>query len=319
MNQISFMELKEYVNARTKAVRVPSAGKLMEDDSQPVMHGRFGKFGVIKIVDGDRTVFQSLRGGTFEEITLYPAGGCLAGNDLSQQGKEITVRSDDGMTYCVSTYNKDLHVFVDGIQMPDGMWLPEMQMKKWRSGDGRGRYKEFADMERERFLQVMDRVSEITVYMSGYAVYYSGGRHSVFALCKCSEYRYVSVADTVRLDKEKLAMLPWHIFLTMVGEDRNAKNSRNKKQEERWDYDGEDIRFFEYFVSEYFRGEVRGDLLWELLLMLDAENRNIILLYFFDGWKQDEIAAVFHYSRETISRRIREGIRKMREAYREMK
>lgn len=152
MNQISFLELKEFVNARTKAARVPSVGKLMEGDSRPVIHGRFGKFGAIKIMDGDRTVFQSLRGGTFEEITLYPVGGCLAGNDLSRYSKEITIRSDDGMTYSVSSYNKGLRISVDGVQLPDGMWLPEIQMKKWRSESGRGRYKEFADMERERFL-----------------------------------------------------------------------------------------------------------------------------------------------------------------------
>ena len=314
MKLITFAELKEYVDVRTKEERVPSANKLICRKTKPVVHGRFGKFEKIRIMEGRRTIFLSCNGGTFEDFSFYPAGGFLGGMDMSQKSRAILVRTDEDIAYEITSH-ENLRIVVDGITMPDGMWLPEIQLKKWRSMKDCRRYKEFDDPYRDRFMEKMKGVSEITVFVDGSVVYYSGGHHSTFALCKCGECQYASVTDTVRIHGDELDRLPWHIRLTMVGEDRIAKNLLNKRKEDAWDYDRQDMWQYGYYVKEFFNMEMRDDLLWNLLLDIDADVREMIWMYYFGGWKQSEIADVMECARETVSRRINEGIAKMRREY----
>ena len=328
MKQITFAELREFVNVETKELRVPNPKKILEHKTKPVIHGRFGKFDEIRISKNGEEIFSSNRTGIFEEVTLFPTGGYLAGNDMSVISREIIIRSEDGGEMSFSSEGVILQLIVDGSEIPDGLWISEME--RWESPEIRKYISEVWGMDpsyigrnrpyyaAEDFFELMEKMTEITVFTDGNVIYSAGGGNSVFALCKCCEYEYVTVTDTVRIQRNALDMLPWHVRLTMMGDDRKIKNSSNKKKEVLLFDDSEEGDSFQDVVAEFFRmGRVSDDV-WELMLELEEEKRKVILLYFFDCDKQEVIAKKLHISRETVSRRIKRILGEMKELYAEM-
>lgn len=345
MENITFAQLRDYVGAETKEERVPSVRAIMERGTRTVIHGRFGKYHKMRVFDRGRLVYADDNGGVFEDVTLYPSEGSnrplgksLAGNDLSLLSEEICIRHEEGETFKINVIESNFDVFVDGVLMAKGMWLPEIQAREWRAEDSRrfqpkcetesGEYHsdgfyehgEYLDQTvrsrmRSNLAEVMDRMSEITVFEDGSVVYYAEGRHSVFSLCKCRGYSYQSVMDSICMDRMVLDNMPWHIRLTMMGEDKISKNNSNKKNEVPWDYKGEELRLYEETVKEYFRKEALEDLAWELLLKLDEKSMRVIILRYFLNMENKEIAEDMKTSKKTVSRKAVAGIARLQREF----
>ena len=331
MRPIMFAELRDCVDVNTKEERVPTVKTLMERGTHPVIHGRFGKFGVLRIMTEDRAMFSDEREGFFEDVTIYPGkeGKSLAGYDMSAMTREILVRHGNENVYGVNMEDTPAGVYVDGIHMPDGMWLPEIQAAAWRAEDfirnrklredNEGREdsgeREMRHRMRKNLIEVMDQVSEITVFEDGSVVYYAGGRHCVFPLCKCRDYSYLSVTKTICMDRKYMDNVPWNIRLTLMGEDRNSKNVCNKKNEVPWNYDFEEMMFIEAVVKEYSRRTAQQDLVGELMPFLNEKESEVIRLRYFEDMKNQAIADRMNCSKKTVSRNAVSGLEHLRRVY----
>ena len=212
---VTFGGLKGFVNRKTKELIVPSKKKLVERKTEVVIHGRFGRFRKIKVVQDGKTVFMTAHEGVFEDMTLYPVGGCLEGHDLSVINRRVVVRWGDVVAFCIDDKDTDVMVYINGEEEAD-----------------RGSEWELSDDE--------DDTADISVFMDGTVLYEAGGRMTTFSLCKCRDQKYKSVTRGVRISEEELATLSWNVRLTMYAERRLEHNSLNHKKEIDWSSDDKD-------------------------------------------------------------------------------
>lgn len=161
--------------------------------------------------------------------------------------------------------------------------------------------------------EALTRDTTISVFANGFVLYRAGKHYTVFSIEDCGTYGYESVKDAFQVyeasffDNEN-----WYIRLIMEAEDRLERNQdRIKSNHKVCSYDrmveeGSEIESDEEGILESL---VKDDLIKRMLEKLNERQREIIYLFYFEQWRQQDIAEYFGVSQQNVSDMIRRGLK----------
>ena len=161
----------------------------------------------------------------------------------------------------------------------------------------------------------------LSVFSCGYALAESGKRWTVFNVSGCGGYEYEANEDDrqllrgedYRFEDAFFLDLPWPVRLSMEALDRLESNNdanENALLSEHPDEPGPGGRLHNRYVS--VEDEVIAKIEYEeVMSKLTPKQRQAYVLYFDEGYTQQEIGAMFTVSHEAISKRIRSLITKL--------
>lgn len=181
------------------------------------------------------------------------------------------------------------------------------------------------------------------VYSNGYAVYDNGSGRTVVWLPSCSSFTYRfdplkdsekggEIRETQGLPEGLLDTLPWPVVVTLVGDHRVEDNMMNRTgsrtgttdydSDDNGDKDGDaedameracrneytwrDGRFGENPEDAYIRKETRE----EMLESMTDKQREAFLLYYRDGYTQQEIADRLGISKPAVNLRLSDAVKR---------
>ena len=157
--------------------------------------------------------------------------------------------------------------------------------------------------------EVLAKESTISVYANGFVLYRAGKHYTVFSISDCGNYEYESVKGTSKkygssfFDNEN-----WYVRLIMEAEDRLVVNQeRIKSNHKVYSYDrmvekGIEIESDEEDISESL---ARNDFVKQMMETLNERQKEMIHLFYFEQWKQKDIAEHFNISQQSVSDMIR--------------
>ena len=157
--------------------------------------------------------------------------------------------------------------------------------------------------------EALTRDTTISVFANGFVLYRAGKHYTVFSIEDCGTYGYESVKDAFQVyeasffDNEN-----WYVRLIMEAEDRLERNQdRIKSNHKVCSYDrmveeGSEIESDEEGILESL---VKDDLIKRMLEKLNERQREIIYLFYFEQWRQQDIAEYFGVSQQNVSDMIR--------------
>ena len=139
--------------------------------------------------------------------------------------------------------------------------------------------------------EVLSRETAISVYANGFVLYRAGKHYTVFSIEDCGTYGYESVKDAAQIyessffDNEN-----WYVRLIMEAEDRLERNQERIKSNHK-------VCSYDRLVEEC--GEIGNDE--EDILESMAKDD----LFYFEQWRQQDIADYFGVSQQSVSDMIR--------------
>lgn len=150
---------------------------------------------------------------------------------------------------------------------------------------------------------------QLDVYTNGYAVYDNGDRRTVVWVPDCGSvtYYFNPLRDNEReylkqkesIGEDVFGPLPWYHALTVAGEDSIERNlvhpksagtasaSEESDEDVKPDYSWRPGGHIETPEEALLRKETRE----EMLAMLTEDQRTVVSMHYFEGFKQKEIAA----------------------------
>lgn len=180
------------------------------------------------------------------------------------------------------------------------------------------------------------------VYANGYAVYDNGSGRTVVWVPACSSFTYYfdkmkesekggEIKETIDLPEGFLESQPWMIAITLIGDHRVEQNSMNRRQGGRKgtkDYDADDNgdkdgdaedaveRSYqnEYNWREDQIGEdpetiyIRKETRREMLERMTEKQREVFVLYYYYGYKQQEIADMLGVTKAAVNMRLKDAV-----------
>lgn len=199
-------------------------------------------------------------------------------------------------------------------------------------------------MLREKAGEPIATEERCKVYANGYAVYDNGSGRTVVWIPSCVAYRYqfdpmketekgYGIAESLDLPEGLLESLPWPMAITLIGDHRIERLSLQRKADRRQNrslirgdneegdaqedmIDREDSLAKEYTWEEGRVGEdpattlIRRETRKELLESLTKDQREAFILYFRDGFTQDDIADMLQISRSSVRDRLNHSVKK---------
>ena len=185
------------------------------------------------------------------------------------------------------------------------------------------------------------------VYACGYAVYDNGSGRTVMWLPDCVSFTYYFdeatdaekgvIPDKDALPEGMLETLPWVMAVTLIGDHRIEANSMNRTgsrtgtkdydSDDNGDKDGdaEDAADKSYEKEYVWRedriGEnpeaifIRKETRREMLESMTDKQREVFLLYYYDGFKQRQIAEMLGISRDSVNDRLEGALKKVKNIY----
>lgn len=180
------------------------------------------------------------------------------------------------------------------------------------------------------------------IFANGYAVYDNGSGRTVMWIPDCVSFTYffVKPKDTeigITPAKETLPVgylesLPWPLVLTLIGDHRIEDNMMNRTgsrigtkdydSDDNGDKDGDAEDAIEasyrkeYCFLEAQIGEdpetiyIRRETLREMLKEMTMKQREVFVLYFKEGYTQQEIADMIGISKQSVNERLEAALRK---------
>ena len=174
----------------------------------------------------------------------------------------------------------------------------------------------------------------ILIYPCGYAVYENESGRTVMWVPGCTQftYYYDHLTEVERkymtwkdaLPEGMLEELPWEMVLTLIGDHRIEANSMNRagsragrQYYECGDYGDKDDDPEEAVERSYWKeyawredriGEdpetiyIRKESREEALASMTDKQREVFILYYYQGYKQQEIAEMLGIAHQTVSR-----------------
>ena len=133
--------------------------------------------------------------------------------------------------------------------------------------------------------EILSRETAISVYANGFVLYRAGKHYTVFSIEDCGTYGYESVKDAAQIyeasffDNEN-----WYVRLIMEAEDRLERGNNE-----------EDI----------LESMAKDDLIKRMMEKLNERQRDIVYLFYFEQWRQQDIADHFGVSQQSVSDMIR--------------
>lgn len=186
-----------------------------------------------------------------------------------------------------------------------------------------------------------------TLYDNGYVVYENLTGRTVLWLKDCISFTYrfdegsgsdsPDIKKDVSLPDGYLAALPWVMAVTVVGDHRieancmnrsgSRKGTRDYGSDDRGDKDGEAVkaaeeewqkkynwkydRFGENPETAYIRKLEQK----ERLDRMTEKQREVFILYYRDGYKQEEIGDMLGIGRTTVEDRLEAALKKMKKSF----
>lgn len=185
-----------------------------------------------------------------------------------------------------------------------------------------------------------------TLYANGYAVYDNCCGRTVMWVRSCVSFTYYFdklretekdyMRETETLPEGFLESLPWFMALTIVGDHRIEVNLLNRRQGGRKgskDYHTDDYddhageaeqqeiyrRSYSWndgYVGEspeaaYIREETRG----EMLSNMTDKQREVFVLYYQNGYTQQEIADMLRIAKQSVNERLEAALKKAKKLF----
>lgn len=186
-----------------------------------------------------------------------------------------------------------------------------------------------------------------TVYANGFCVYDNGSGRTVVWLPSCISFTYhfdplrdsekEEINETVELPEGLLETLPWPIAVTLVGDHRIEKNmtnrtgSRTGTSDYNSDDNGDKYRDSEDAVERSYQKEyiwtderfggnpedvfIREETQREMLQLMTEKQREVFILYYRDGYNQQEIADLLNIDQTSIRDRLSGALEKIKKVY----
>ena len=189
----------------------------------------------------------------------------------------------------------------------------------------------------------------ILVYSNGYAVYDNGSGRTVVWIPSCVSFTYYfdkmkesekggEIKEHIDLPEGFLESQPWVLALTLIGDHRVEQNSMNRRKggrkgtkdynaDDNGDKDGdaedavEDSYENEYNWREDRIGEdpetiyIRKETRREMLEIMTEKQREVFILYYHYGYKQQEIADMLDVSQRAVAYRLDGAVEHVRKKY----
>lgn len=156
---------------------------------------------------------------------------------------------------------------------------------------------------------------QLLVFREGYALYRIGKYTTVFPVHTCGDYCYENDGQQICVDAAFFEQQEWYVRLLLEGEDRLAKNRETCRKERVVSYHAVSEEWF-FLASPALpplEQLIEKEKILELMGLLTERQRDIIILYFYYGETQWEIAKSLGISQPTVSQSLMAALRRMRD------
>lgn len=163
------------------------------------------------------------------------------------------------------------------------------------------------------------REIQLLVYQEGYALYRIGKYTTVFPVHSCGDYCYENDGQQICVDASFFERQEWYVRLLLEGEDRLAKNRETCHKGKVVSYHAVSEEWF--FLSSPalppLEQLIEKEQILELMGLLTERQRDIVILYFYYGETQWEIAKELGITQPTVSQTLMAALRRMRDSQKE--
>ena len=185
---------------------------------------------------------------------------------------------------------------------------------------------------------------ECTVYSNGFAVYDNGSGRTVIWLPDCTSFTYVFTRPKASEDgklpykkhipDEMLESLSWFMAVMLIGDHRVENNLMNRKSSRKGakDYDTDDYGDKCGEAEEAVEEEYRDEFFWNegrfgenpldalirkerdaaMLAAMTDKQREVFLLYYKEGYTQQQIADKLGIARTTVIHHLEGSVKKIK-------
>ena len=186
-----------------------------------------------------------------------------------------------------------------------------------------------------------------TVYSNGFAVYDNGSGRTVLWLPDCKSFTYVFTRPKAseegalpykkQISDDMLESLTWFTAVMLIGDHRIENNLMNRRSSRKGakDYDTDDRGDKCGEAEEVVENRYRGMFLWndgrfgedpldaliraernkEMLDAMTDKQREVFLLYYKDGYTQQQIADMLGIARTTVIHHLEGSIKKIKKYF----
>lgn len=160
------------------------------------------------------------------------------------------------------------------------------------------------------------REIQLLVYQEGYALYRVGKYNTVFPVHSCGDYFYENDGKPICVDATFFEQQEWYVRLFLEGEDRLTKNRETCHKGKVFSYHAVSEEWF--FLSSPalppLEQLIEKEQILELIGLLTERQRDIVILYFYYGETQWEIAKELGITQPTVSQTLMAALRRMRDS-----
>lgn len=188
---------------------------------------------------------------------------------------------------------------------------------------------------------------ECTVYSNGFAVYDNGSGRTVIWLPDCTSFTYVfarpkssedgKIPYKKQISDEMLESLSWFMAVMLIGDHRVENNLMNRKSSRKGakDYDTDDYgdkcgeseeAVEEEYRDEFFWNEgrfgenpldalIRKERNAAMLAAMTDKQREVFLLYYKEGYTQQQIADMLGIARTTVIHHLEGSVKKIKKFF----
>ena len=188
---------------------------------------------------------------------------------------------------------------------------------------------------------------ECTVYSNGFAVYDNGSGRTVIWLPDCTSFTYVFTRPKASEDgklpykkhipDEMLESLSWFMAVMLIGDHRVENNLMNRKSSRKGakDYDTDDYGDKCGEAEEAVEEEYRDEFFWNegrfgenpldalirkerdaaMLAAMTDKQRKVFLLYYKEGYTQQQIADMLGIARTTVIHHLEGSVKKIKKFF----
>ena len=161
---------------------------------------------------------------------------------------------------------------------------------------------------------------QLLVFAEGWALYRVGKYTTVFPVHSCGGYCYKSHGRQIFVDAAFFEEQEWYVRLMLEGEDRLMKNRESSRKGKVVSYHAvsEEWFFLASPVLPPLEQLIEKEQILELMGLLTKRRRDIVILYFYYGETQWEIARSLGISQPAVSQALMAALRRMREGQEEV-
>lgn len=160
------------------------------------------------------------------------------------------------------------------------------------------------------------REIQLLVYQEGYALYRVGKYTTVFPVHSCGDYCYENDGQQICVDASFFEQQEWYVRLFLEGEDRLTKNRETCHKRKVFSYHAvsEECFFLSSPALPPLEQLIKKEQILELMGLLTERQRDIVILYFYYGETQWEIARELGITQPTVSQTLVAALRRMRDS-----